>query len=102
MRRVGFSIYIPFLAILHMGTGRGLVFSRCCSFGWLAHYGHKRRSLGRSEKNIMGIWGHYDPRGRCTGYSRRRGLLIRHFNDREEPMGATISLGILLLHFLKK
>ena len=102
MRKIGCSIYIPFLCFLHIGTGKGIHVSRCCGYNWLAHYGRGRRSKGRSEKNIMGIWGHYDPTGRCVGFTRRRLLVARHFDGNSNPAGFSLSLGILLVHFFKK
>ena len=102
MRKIGFSIYIPFLVLLHVGIGKGIRISRCCGSGWLAHYGRKKRSMGRSEKNIMNIWGHFDPKSRCMGFSKNKGLLILHYDGNSNRAGFSLVLGILLLHFLKK
>ena len=102
MNKIGFSIYIPYWVYLHAGTGKGITVSRRCAYNWLAHYGSRRRSMGRSEKNVMGVWCHFDSKGRCVGYSKRRLLLFRHFDKGEKPVGFTVNLGILRIHFLKK
>jgi hypothetical protein len=102
VKRIGLSVYIPLLVLLHLGIGRGIRVSRCCGSGWLAHYGGKKRSMGRSERNLMNIWGHFDPKSSCMGFSKHKGLLILHYDANGDRMGFSLVLGILLLHFLKK
>ena len=102
MRKIGFSIYIPFLALLHVGLGRGFRVSRRCTRGWLAHYGRKKRSMGRSEKNFMNVWGHFDSQNRCMGFSKVKGPVLLHYDKNSNRAGFSLVLGLLLLHFLKK
>ena len=104
MSRICFSICIPHLVIIHIAVGNGIVASRYNRYGqWYAHCGRRRRNLGRSEKNILGDWGHYDGRGRCVAYSQRSGILsTKHYDECGKLIGRTYGRWIILLHVLKR
>ena len=101
MRKIGFSICIPRLGAIHFGVSNGIVASRFCKYGWYAHYGKRRRSVCRSEKNITGEWGHYDRRRNRIGYSQHVWFLkLQHFDKNETPIGSTYGRWIFPVHIL--
>ena len=100
MKKMCFSIKIPFWKIIHFEAGKKVGESRPAAFKGLAHYDCNGRCLGKSIRNFIGELNHYDCRDRCTGYSRRSGFeKITHFSSRGQINGTTKSiLGILLVH----
>ena len=100
MRKMCFSIKIPYWKIVHFEGGRMVGESRRTAFKGLAHYDRYGRCLGKSIRNFVGELNHYDCGGRCTGYSRRCGYReITHFGSRGQINGTTHSiLGILFVH----
>lgn len=100
MKKMCFSIKIPWWKIIHFEAGKKVGESRPACFKGLAHYDRRGRSTGKSIRNLVGELNHYDCRGRCVGYSRRSGLGgITHFSNRGRVNGTTRSiLGVLLVH----
>ena len=100
MKKMCFSIKIPFWKIIHFEAGKKVSESRPAAFKGLAHYNHHGRCLGKSIRNFIGELNHYNCSGRCTGYSRQSDFFeITHFSSGGRIRGKTISvLGILLLH----
>lgn len=100
MRKMCFSIKIPFWKIIHFEVGKKVGESRPACFKGLAHYDRYGRSTGKSVRNFIGELNHYDCRGRCAGCSRRSGLgEITHFDSRGQIEGTTRNIcGILLIH----
>lgn len=100
MKYISLSIRIPFWKTVHFAAGKQIGESRPACFKGLAHYdcfGHPR---GKSSRNYIGEFIHYDQAGRCTGFSRRFGLYkIQHFNSRGFRIGHTINIAnIAFLH----
>ena len=103
MKKMCFSIKIPFWKIIHFEAGKKAGESQLVAFKGLAHYDNRGRCLGKSIRNFVGELNHYDCRDRCIGYSRRSGFgEITHFNHRGRIKGKTASvLGILFLHAVR-
>ncbi len=104
MKRICFSICIPRWVVLHCGEHNGIAVSRYNRYGrWYAHRSWKRRSLGRSEKNIAGRWGHYDSKGHCIGYSERTWFLaMKHFDREGNPVGSSYGRWIFYVHITQR
>lgn len=100
MQKIRFSIKLPFLKIFHFDSWKQVSESRWGCFGWLAHYDHYGRYIGKSIRDFVGDLIHYDSSGKCSGYSRRSGFIkITHYNNRGLIEGKTYCVcGILFFH----
>ena len=100
MKKMCFSIKIPFWKIIHFDEGKKVGESRPTCFKGFAHYDRYGRPTGKSVRNFIGELNHYDCNGRCTGYSRRSSFgEVKHFDGRGRVEGKTqVILGILFVH----
>ena len=106
MRRVCFSIRIGMRhhVIIHLVPIRGVICSWYNRYGCLyAHCGWKGQRLGRSEKNMDGVWGHYDKHGRLIGYSKQCNILKSvHYDRQGRLVGSTYGRRAILTHVFHK
>lgn len=98
-----FSLRLPFGMYVHYAKGRRIGESRPAYNKGLVHYNRRRKLVSKTIRSFFGEPNHYDPQGRCTGYSRRTSLgAIIHYDRNGKVIGHSRSiLGILYVTCLQ-
>lgn len=98
MKKCCYSIRIPFVAIMHFQGIKLMGFSRKGCFGWLVHYDRKMQLIGRSERNIVGEWVHYNTPNCCVGFTRNGGdFVMKHYSQKCKRVGKSVCILYLII-----
>lgn len=85
-----FSLRLPFGIYVHYASGRKIGESRPAYNKGLVHYNRRRKLIVKTTRSFLGEPNHYDPHGKCVGYSRGKGLgKIVHYDRAGDEVGYT-------------
>ena len=98
-RKRFFSLRLPFGIYVHYAKGRKIGESRPAYSKGLVHCNRRKQIVVKTVRSFFGEPNHYDPQGRCVGYSRRTKLgRVTHYDRNGKIIGYSTSiLGILYI-----